>query len=344
MFTKPLLFILVFALTLIHMVFLLALPLALFFIPLTYFFGGTALSAHFILFVFASISSIITAMLILDYLFGFTISGMNKRAVPVKKVKGAELVEQAFERVKERFKAPRVKLYIEKDHSVNAYAIASLRKKRITISLGLVNQILGNSTREQALDAFCGVLGHEMSHIIHHDYLAGMLLYINQTAINRVASLLRFTLWLLLKLLFFIPIIGRWMYSLYRLSYRFTQWLLHLFYDWLLMPFYRFLQLMCSRWIEYRCDRDAAHAFGPNGMIHVLTLLGKGSYFTIFATHPANKSRIKKLTSVQRKTKPVSGSWSDFLANMLSLMLITAITLLLVSMVDFEVILRHFPK
>ena len=74
-----------------------------------------------------------------------------------------------------------------------------------------------------------------------------------------------------------------------------------------------------GRSIEYRCDRDSAYAVGGDSMVLGLAALGKGSYFSIFSTHPRTKNRIKKVQAVRRTGQDVSPSIFNTLANGISI-------------------------
>src|SRR5690606_36020203 len=80
-----------------------------------------------------------------------------------------------------------------------------------------------------------------------------------------------------------------------------------------------FFQKMLSRSVEFRCDRDAAYAFGGNRIATGLAMLGPGSYFSIFATHPRTKTRIKKVERVSPHPGHIRVPMTTHLVNVLSL-------------------------
>jgi len=326
---------------------LLILPIGLFFIPLLYLLGGGNFSLHFVYAVIFSVNALIVGFLILDYVFGFTLWGVNKNAKPAHKVEGADMLVRAFNMVQKRFKGRKAKLYIQLGgNSVNAFAIGSLRKRRITIGEGLINSIMAQNKKDSEIfDAYCGVIAHEMSHLIHQDYLPGMLLYINQRAIDFISRFLHIILYTLLYVFMMLPFIRAYMVVVYKLLYHLLNKILRLFYRFIIMPLYRFLQHYLSRAIEYRCDRDSAHAVGPSGMIRVLQCLGKGSYITIFSTHPSSRARIKRLQNLRRQTTShIGANWIDTLASLASLMMVLAIAYFFYHLTDFALLESHWDN
>lgn len=283
---------------------------------------------NILFFLISRISFLMIVYIALDFIFGFTVRRFHKRTIPFEKatsIYGHAEISAAFEWLKKKFDMPEAKLYIGQSFDeVNAYAVGSMRRKSVIITMGLIQRLKENARDgTQYLDAIKGILGHEMSHLANKDYLPGLLTSANETANGHVAGLIRWVFFLFANLLRLIPVTGCWFYLFFAKSYNAVYWLINIFFVWLFMPIYNFTMKWMGRSIEFRCDRESSMAFGGRCMALALSMMGGDrGYFSIFSTHPKSKSRISHVEDV----RPVSGSIRpgifNSLANLISILLV----------------------
>lgn len=331
MFIKLLNFILIFFLTIVNMLVMLV-PLFLlttpFFVINKDFFIATWLDLSF-LFIFIT-SSLMLCYLLFDFLFGFTAKSLANSSFHHSQnaaVYGYSDIVKSYEVVKKRFNMPNVEFFISPEAVVNAYAIGSFRGKSIIITMGLINAIYKqSSTDSEYIDSIRGVLGHEMSHLVNSDYLPGLLIFANRSANKKISKILRFFFIIVANFLRIVPLVGTFLAKLIINVYNFSDFFIGTFFKFVLMPLYRFLQNTLGRSIEYRCDRDSAYLFGGRVMACSLSKLGKGSYISVFSTHPSTKSRIKKVSSVMPKGGIISANPMGKLVNCFAIVFVVGIT------------------
>ncbi|MDB2414928.1 M48 family metalloprotease [Rickettsiales bacterium] len=325
MITKPLNIIFVLILSVINFSTLL-LPLLVVFGPLFWvardMFVDVGVDMFF--FVAFSISSLMVIYVALDLIFGFTVSRYNRQSIHISKAKyiyGAQEIEESFNWLQKKFNMSRVQLYIGKDFdSINAYAVGSFRKKTIIITMGLINHIYESSRcQEEYVEALKGIIGHEMSHLSHKDFLPGLIVAANDSAIKIVEKIFRWSFVTLANIFRLIPFIGNLISSALIAIYKVTSFMITAFYKNIFTPLYFFLQNWLSRSVEYRCDRESAYAFGGSKISSALSMLGPGAYFSIFSTHPKTKSRIKNVQMVTARAGFIKPGVFDFVSNVIAI-------------------------
>lgn len=348
MLTKPFIFVLTFMLTIANFIILL-IPVAVVAFPIFMFFESLFLKAgvNVLYFLVSRISFLMIAYMVLDFIFGFTVRRVNKRAIPIKKatsIYGHEDIDESFNWLKKKFNMPKVELYIDQNFQVvNAYAVGSLRKKSVTITLGLITQIKEKSANHtQFVDAIKGILGHEMSHLSNSDYMPGMLASANEIANRHVSSLIRWCFIIIANFLRFVPFLGKPVYRLIVKFYNFLNFVLGFFYNWIFMPVYNFLKKWFGRSIEYRCDRESSYAFGGKRMALGLSMLGDGGYFSLFSTHPRTKSRIKNVEGIIPKSGIVRPSIMGGLSNFISIVLVLFVCVYSTERADIPGVYQHY--
>jgi Zn-dependent protease with chaperone function len=331
MLAKPFTFLLVFLLTIINFIILLV-PVSLLFFPIFLFFKSIFIQIGFKVFfyVVSRISGAIILYIILDTIFGFTMRQMRKGCMPIEKasfLQGSEDIIEAFEWLKDKFKVRRVKLYLDPGlHVVNAYAIGSFSGSTVTITLGLINQIRGNSNGyEQFIDSVRAILGHEMSHLANKDFIPGLLAAASQSANDRISGIIRFVFMAVAKIFGIIPWIGWIISQMIIIFYNITNFILNAFYRFVFMPIYKFMMNFFGRAIEYRCDRESAYAYGGQKMATALGMLGGRGYFSLFSTHPTTKSRVRAVHDIIPEIGTIRPEFFNILANFLSISLIISI-------------------
>jgi Zn-dependent protease with chaperone function len=348
MLTKPLIFLLTFLLSIVNFIILLV-PVAIVGFPLFIFLQTlfVKIGANMLFFLVSRISFLMLVYLALDFIFGLTVRRMNKGNIKfddAKAIMGHEDIVSSFYWLRKKFNMPNVELYISPTYDeVNAYAVGSLRRKSITITMGLIEKIKSNSQNTfQYIDAIKGVLGHEMSHLANGDYLPGLLASANDSANRKVSALIRFIFIIFANFFRIIPYIGKYIYRFIITIYNFINNTINFFYNYGFMPLYNFMKKWLGRSIEYRCDKESAKAFGGSRMVSALSMLGAGSYFSIFSTHPRTKSRIKYIENV----KPVSGKVNtgiiNDLANFISVVLVIFICAYSTQKTDVPGMYEHY--
>lgn len=324
MIVKPLSLLLIFILTIINFVILL-LPFVAIMSPFLYISQDMIREywLNILLFIAFCTSSLMLLYLLFDIMFGLTVRRLSKGAVPYHKMTalaGFDGIEAAFLETKFRFGQPKVELYIDQRFDVvNAFAVGSFLRKRIIITIGLLQSIHSQCSDElQYVDAIKGILGHEMSHLANKDFLPGLLVAANDAANRHLSSVLRLFFMILVNILKIIPYVGGTLGALLVVLYNAVNALINFFLSWIILPIYRFIQKGLGRSIEYRCDRESAYAFSGVRMAIALSMLGKGSYFSMFSTHPRTRSRIKKVRNIMPRGGIIKPNIIARLANFVS--------------------------
>lgn len=268
------------------------------------------------------ISAMMLLYLFLDFIFGFSVKSSLKDCVRYEKLKNFEFLQQIFDDVKKKFNRKDVKLYISKTSQINAFGVGCLGRNYIVLTHGLISHTLNNSKdRKEFLLMLRSIMGHEMSHLINKDYLPALLMITNQKASNFVARILEIMIKFPINFLGYFRVTSRFLTDCAIMIYNFVYSFLNFFNQKIIANIYEFIRRFLSRFVEYRCDRQSALAFGGYNMAMALALFGGDGYFTIFSTHPSTKSRIKKVMDLKRQEniviKPLaSSSISNYLALM----------------------------
>lgn len=332
MFTKPLNLIIVYILTIINFIVLLAPFGAILFliIKLNLNFVLSDISNADIylaikLLIFA-ISLVMILYLILDFIFGFSVYSSMKGCKNYKRLKEYQFLAQIFEQVKEKFGKNGVKLYIKDSGEVNAFAIGCMGRKAMVLTTGLIQHTLNNSDdKKEFLLNLRSIMGHEMSHLVNKDYLPTLLIIINQKATNLISRILELMIKIPLTILGYMRFRSRIIFDLMMWVYSIVNRVVIFFNSTIIYNLYEFIRKFVSRSAEYRCDLQSAQAFGGQNMKRALTLFGSNGYFTIFSTHPNTNLRIKHVQNVSRKQGVIHPLISSSIANYFGFMILIII-------------------
>jgi Zn-dependent protease with chaperone function len=236
-----------------------------------------------------------------------------------------------------------LKLYIKNSDEINAYAVGSMGRKNIVLTVGLVHHYLKYiPDNEKFLIAIRSILGHEMSHLINKDFLPGLLIIINQKVTNLLSEILLIFFTIYLRLATKLRLQSNWislaMYKIYHIS----SWVLSLFSRIVIDNLYEFLKRFFSREIEFRSDRQSAKAFGGINMAFSLSLLGNSGYFTLFSTHPSTKKRMRKVEVVEEKNAIIRSSALSDLSNFVSIMILPMICLYAAHLSKIDLLIQYY--
>ena len=351
MFAKPFIFLLTFMLTIANFIFLL-IPASVVFFPLYIiyndFFKNTLSD---VVFLFVSMVCVFTLLyMFFDMLFGFTAKFFNKRARPVgimTAIPRLDEIIQSFQWLRKKFGMENTRLLIDTDGNIiNAYAIGGSNNQTVTLTLGLIFEIHRkyHDDEELYVKAIEGIMGHELSHLANKDFLPGLLTASSYTINQWVANSIRIMLLIIANVLLFIPFIGWYIkFFIYKI-YNLVTLVCDKFMKWLYMPIHSFFMKWFGRSIEYRCDKDSAHVVGGYSMVLGLAALGKGSYFSIFSTHPRTVSRIKKVENIKTRGASIRPSIFNSIANGISLLTIVIVMYMATFSVDWDNLERNYMK
>lgn len=352
MFSKPLNFALVYIVTIFNITILLS-PFIALSLPFIDFSGNvltidygffTKVKLTFFSICFA-VSFLMLCYMVLDFFFGFSTSASLKNCVRFEKNKDYDFLTTPFNQVKEKFAQRNVKLYIKNSDEINAYAVASLGKKAIILTDGLINHYLVNSADPKMfLYSIRSVISHEMSHLINKDFLPTFLIIINQKVTNFISTILHYFFYFIVRIMRGLRFTGE---STSRIIYDFytiLNFALTSFNRFVVYNLYEFLRRFISRSVEYRCDAQAGKAFGGRNMALALSMMGEGGYFTLFSTHPRTSKRIDKVQNVKIQDRIISASFVDILSNYFSLMLLIIICLYFAKQAKIDVMVRYYIK
>lgn len=331
MLAKPLIFSLLFLLTVVNFMIML-LPFGLAVFPLLSFFqfDATEHGDSIILIAVCLVSTLMMLFLLFDTIFGITVKRFTKGALPFERLgalEGRDDILHAFELLKRKFNSPKVKLLVDPDmDSINAYAVGSFKRKRVVLTMGLIHFLATRAdSYHHFIEAVRGIIGHEMSHLVNKDYLPALLMIANDAATRMLSKLLWLFFVGFVRLFNTIPGIGYHLAGGMVMLYNGFSMIISAFFKMILMPVYNFCKRFLSRRIELRCDRQSAYAFGGQAIARALGLFGKSCYFSLFSTHPKNKIRIKKVKNIAARAGMISATWPDRLANFAALITILSI-------------------
>ncbi len=279
---------------------------------------------------FFVISLFMIIYLILDTMFGFTIISFTRDAKPAKKyIKKYSYITETienFEDVKKRFGYKNIHLMISFRRDINAFAIGSLRKKIVVLTLGLIAEIRHLSrTEEEFQDALKCIISHEVSHLVNKDFLPALLLIANQKATNLAASILGIFFNLLIRILYLIPFLGFVINKFIIFLYKTSSFLINFFNRFIINNVFSFLKLHLNRKAEFRCDKQAALVCGGNNMAHALSFLGEHGYITIFSTHPKTAARISYVENIKKSENLIKVSFLNKASNIISITILFVI-------------------
>ncbi|MDA0902070.1 MAG: M48 family metalloprotease, partial [Proteobacteria bacterium] len=242
----------------------------------------------------------------------------------------------------QRFGERGVNLYIKNSDEINAFAIGSLGRKSIALTVGLIQHYHNSSEdEEEFLSTLRSIIGHEMSHLVNKDFLPALLIITNQKVTNFVSHILHMILNLVSYIFSFSRTNGI-ISDIFLRLYGIINWILCAFNNLVVYNIYEFLRKFVSRSIEYRCDRQSAQAFGGYNMALALSFLGKSGYFTLFSTHPATQRRVKKVENIKIKKGIIRPSISSSIANFISLMLLVTICAIAAKEAKVDLWVRYY--
>ena len=164
-----------------------------------------------------------------------------------------------------------VKFMIEESNEINAYAVASFRKKYVVITTSILKHILNSfETEEERKDALKGLIGHELSHLINWDFLPNLILISGENVSIHVQKFFSLFLNVLIVLFRIIPILGAFLSLITVYTYNFLSYFMTYSYKLLIRPTYNLFERFLSRRIEYRCDYQSAQALNWQSMYLIL--------------------------------------------------------------------------
>ena len=289
------------------------------------------------------VSFLMIFYLLLDFIFGFSVSSSLKNCKNYKKSKNYKFLDEIFCQVKQKFGRKDVKLYIKNSSEINAFAVGCMGKRVIVLTAGLINHALKNSKNKQEfLSMLLSIMGHEMSHLVNKDYLPALLIIVNQKATNLVSTILEILIRWPLIILSFFRLRSRIIFEIILFIYRFVNQIVTFFNAKIIFNLYEFIRRFISRSIEYRCDFQSSQAFGGFNMAKALSLFGNNGYITLFSTHPNTKWRIKKVEKVTSKDIVIKPLTSSSISNYFALMILIIICASSAKVSNADIIIREF--
>jgi Zn-dependent protease with chaperone function len=248
------------------------------------------------MFLLVSATSFLMLLLFLwDFLFSSTVGSYFSSCKSYKKYDNLQFLEDIFEKVKDKYNFFNVNLLIKDSSQINAFAAGGLRKNVIVLTTGIINDYGEKCpSREEFFKSLEGILAHEMSHIVNRDYFPGLLLLVNEKALNFVSKIVFFAFNLLAMSLFYIPFLGRYLNFCVAGLFKIFNYILRFFYQKIVLNLFNFFQLQLSKMVEYRADRQACREVGGENMARALGFLGKSGFFNIFSSHPKTQNRVKR--------------------------------------------------
>ncbi len=310
---------------------------------------ATVISSIIQIFIYL-ISMVVLLQLLLDYVFGFRVNRFTRGCTRLSKDKEFGFLEAVIEEAKKKYQFRSVKVYLQEDMEINAFAVGSFRKNVIVVNRALLHYFRALShNNKEFLYAFEGLIGHEMSHLVNRDFLPRLIFgladdsvsslekkvkmigkifaWTGNTAINTVGgalSLLFFPIrifFLLFKLAFFLLI--KVPFGLVLFIYSFFAKIT----CGILLKIYNVSMDILNRGVEYRCDKESGLAFGFDKIMLTLCFLKGRAYNSIFSTHPSTDSRIARISHLHkhdngRKRVIVQANPGLLFGNIFSLILI----------------------
>ncbi len=339
MFLRPLNFLLVYIVSILHLA-LLILPACLFMTLVLKFVSnldGMAIVNYIIQFWWIClffISFFCTSYIFADFVFGFTIKSLSRGAKRMARLKEYSELYKMFLIICERFNQKHVELFISNDDEINAYAVGGLRRSVIILTQGLITHISENSENiEDFTKSVSGIIGHEMSHINNMDFLPGIFMHSIKLAIKIVTKISNVLILLPCYLLVIIPVIGSFAKSIILKTYKVINWFSSvLIYNHIILPLHSFLAKALSRSTEYRSDMNSALAIGGECIYLGLEKInfGKSSMWqSVFSTHPSTRSRMVRVLSIEKANHKIMPSVMTEFANMWSLLMLILMTCVL---------------
>ncbi len=330
--TRPLIFIVVYVLSVIKVILGLIPYLLIFYFvcsamrvpPMVIFHYVDALVLAAIFFV----SLLLSLYLMYDLFFGWSVAGFRKLAREYSFYAHYSWIDPIFEHAKEMFDIQRVDLLIQETDVVNAFAVGSIGKKRIVLTTGLINRIQQKSKNDRERNlAIAGVIGHEMSHLVNGDFLPGLIYFISDRAIVRLDKTLRMIVGILVGFFGLIPILGFLIKKLTSIYLYLASFVVDLAY-WFLDLIHHYLRVFISRFVEYRSDMDAAHVFGGEGVSFAMEFVGTGGD-RFFSTHPSTANRIARVNGVTSEHEIIGSSFVNKVAGWIAIIINFAIVALI---------------
>jgi len=267
------------------------------------------------------ISLFMLLYMLADFIFGFRVQSLVKMCHDYRVDSMYKVFGDIFNEIQKKYKQKKINLLIMESGEVNAFAVGSMRKKYIVLTLGLIKDYYekSNYNEEKFLSAIKGVIGHEMSHLVNKDFLPGLLMTLNKDITFGISKKFAGFLNFLVTITRPIPFVGLFSHLFINLFFTINN-IGITFYNIVVARIHAFLKAIVSRSIEYRCDKQSAKACGGNVMGYSLSLLpGTNGYSTIFSTHPKTKKRIKKVIKIKKKRGYLSSSLITKLSNALAI-------------------------
>jgi Zn-dependent protease with chaperone function len=352
MFAKPLKLILIYLLTVINIVFLIA-PIIASVAPFVNFSKNGILVDYSLaqkiltltsILIF-SVSFLMLFCIFIDFLFGFSMRTSLKNCKRYDKIKGYEFLKEIFIQTQEKFNCKSVKLFIKNSDEINAYAVSSMHSGVVVLTRGIIDHFLVSSRDpKEFLFSLRSIMAHEMSHLINRDFLPTFFVISNQKATNFVSKFLHYFFYAQINFMHNIPYIGRLYSSSIYYLYSFINFMLTVFNKYVVLVIYNFLNKFASRSIEFRCDLQGAQAFGGDNMVSALQKLGKSGYFTIFSTHPKTKSRINHVKFIKQSNEIILPRFIDKLSNYLAIMTLITICLYFAKQANIDLLVRDIIR
>jgi len=265
--------------------------------------------------------------LLFDFLFGFTIKNLIKNAVNVKDMEDFQAHKELFNETKMRFDIGNVKFLIEDSEIVNAYAVATFRKKYVIVTTAMLTHITNSfENTDDRRDALKGLIGHELSHLLNWDFLPNFILLSGQNVSFYVGKVLQLIIGTVISVLRVIPVVGVALSFGMTITYNVLNFSLNFFYRFIIHPIYLLIERYLGRLVEYRSDYQSAQALNWIPMyqsLYALLLLNGNTYHSNFSTHPNTISRVLNIYKVEQNNKNISAS---FFSKYFGLLLILGIT------------------
>lgn len=266
--------------------------------------------------------------LLFDLIFGFTIKNIIKNTHEIKELENFEVQQEIFDEVIDKFDIKNVKFMIEESDEINAYAVASFRKKYVVITTSMLDHILESfETVEERREALKGLIGHELSHLINWDFLPNLILLSGENVSINIQNSFLVVVNLLASFLRIIPLVGPFLSLLTIYTYNFFTYLLLYSYKYLLRPLYNLMERYLSRKVEYRCDYQSSQVLGWESIyltLYTLLSLNGSTYHSPFSTHPNTISRILNIYNSKSAKKKISVNFLSKYFGILILILISS--------------------
>lgn len=268
------------------------------------------ISSNLFMLIIIGMFTITIIYLMLDLIFGFTVNSIIRDTKEIKELKKFEVHQELFEEVIEKFDIQNVKFLLQDSYEVNAYAVASFRKKYVVVTTSMLKHISTSfETIDDRRNALKGLIGHELSHLINGDFLPNLILLSGEHVSKNVQRTFEITLNILSRVVRIVPIIGPFLSLLTIYTYTIFNYILLYSYKYLIKPIYNLFERFLSRRIEYRCDYQSVQALNWESMyltLYSLLSLNGSTYHSPFSTHPNTISRILNIYNKNSSTKRIT--------------------------------------